>query len=606
MGKAPLAAKQFVCQRLSIIGTSASLPALTKLLADDKTADMARYALERIPDPKVDEVLQASLGKAKGLVKIGIINTLGQRQYVPCAPALAKLLTDADPGLVTAAAAALGKIADAVSAQALEKTLPMIKANTQAVALDALLKCADKMAVTRNPEALAIYTKLQNMPYPDPVRCAALRGQVLADQAHAAAVLLQTIQKGDHTLQSMAIMQLAILPGSEKMQPFADLLPQIPAELKVQMLAALANRDDRSIVQQVMAAVQDNVPAVRIAALKALTNLGDAAVVPILLKAAAGASDEEKKSGQEGLYLLNAPDVDAAIVKAVGTAMGAEKVELINAIGERNITTAVSLLLQTAEDRDAQVRVACIKVLGQVATAEDMPALVDLLLKTKTETEQNNAVIAIAAVAQKMADPNKRVELALARLSQVKEENGKIGLLRVLGRVGAAPGLPVLRLALKDQSEEIQIAAIRALSDWPTSEPIDDLLILAQSGATPRHQVLALRGFIRLVKNDGNRPEEQTVALYRQAMKLAKEDGEKKGVLSGLSELNSLPALTLARASLNDIAVQEEVAVAVLKLGRRLAQKEPDEVKKAVTAVLAVVNSANLKSDLENLLTRIK
>ncbi len=605
-GKAPLAAKQFVCQRLSIIGSSASLPALNKLLADEKTADMARYALERIPGSQVDAVLEKSLTKSSGLVKIGIVNTLGQRASVSSAPALAKLLGEPDPILVMAAAAALGKIADTVSLQALEKALPNMKADVLPVALDAYLKCADKLSQSKPVEALAIYAKLQSTQYPDPVRCAALRSQVLTDKANAAAILQQTLQKGDHALQSMAIMQIGALPATEKMQPFALLLTQLPAELKVQLLSALADRGDKAILEQATAAAQDNEPAVRIAALKALTSLGNASVLPVLVKAAANASDEEKKSGQEGLYLLNAPEVDDAIIKLAASAAGNEKVELITAIGERSISSATPLLLQMAQDREMKVRVACLKVLGQIAAADDMPALVDLLLKTQSETEQNEAVTAVAAVSQKISDPNKRVELALARLPQVKEENGKIGLLRILGRVGASSGLPVLRSALNDKSEELQIAAIRALSDWPNSEPIDDLLKLAQTGATPRHQVLALRGFIRLVKNDEERPEEQTVALYQQAMKLAKEDGEKKSVLSGLAELSTLPALTTAMSGMNDPTVQEEVGVAVLKLGRRLAQKNPQEVKKAVAAALSVVSNANLKNDLQSLQNRIK
>src|SRR5687768_8534360 len=42
-------AKDFVCRKLMIIGTAASVPALAALLADKDCSHMARFALERIP-----------------------------------------------------------------------------------------------------------------------------------------------------------------------------------------------------------------------------------------------------------------------------------------------------------------------------------------------------------------------------------------------------------------------------------------------------------------------------------------------------------------------------------------------------------------------------
>jgi hypothetical protein len=73
------AGRQFLCRELSIIGTEQSVPVLAKMLAGEKTSDMARYALERIPGAAVDQALRKSLKEAKGKAKIGIVNSLGQR-----------------------------------------------------------------------------------------------------------------------------------------------------------------------------------------------------------------------------------------------------------------------------------------------------------------------------------------------------------------------------------------------------------------------------------------------------------------------------------------------------------------------------------------------
>jgi type 1 glutamine amidotransferase len=74
------AGKQFVCRELSIIGTEQSVNTLAKMLTDQETSDMARYALERIPGDAVDIRLIEYLNKAEGNARIGIANTLGERR----------------------------------------------------------------------------------------------------------------------------------------------------------------------------------------------------------------------------------------------------------------------------------------------------------------------------------------------------------------------------------------------------------------------------------------------------------------------------------------------------------------------------------------------
>src|SRR5207244_1485934 len=77
---ATLAGKDFICKQLSVMGSEASVPVLTTLLQDPKTADMARYALERIPGAAVDRALRDALPKSTGKTRIGIVNTLGERR----------------------------------------------------------------------------------------------------------------------------------------------------------------------------------------------------------------------------------------------------------------------------------------------------------------------------------------------------------------------------------------------------------------------------------------------------------------------------------------------------------------------------------------------
>ncbi|MCX5675371.1 MAG: hypothetical protein NTX87_10235, partial [Planctomycetota bacterium] len=68
--------KADACRELAHVGTKDAIPALAALLADEKLSHMARYGLETIPDPAVDDVLRGMLGKVKGRLLAGMIGSL--------------------------------------------------------------------------------------------------------------------------------------------------------------------------------------------------------------------------------------------------------------------------------------------------------------------------------------------------------------------------------------------------------------------------------------------------------------------------------------------------------------------------------------------------
>ena len=102
--------KDFACRQLRVIGTAESVPALAKLLTDEKLSDMARYALELNTDPKVDKELISALRKAQGNQLIGIINSLGERRAKEALEALEPMAASQEADVAAAAKEALSKI----------------------------------------------------------------------------------------------------------------------------------------------------------------------------------------------------------------------------------------------------------------------------------------------------------------------------------------------------------------------------------------------------------------------------------------------------------------------------------------------------------------
>jgi HEAT repeat protein len=175
---APRAAKDYACRQLRTIGTTASVPALAALLPDPNLSHMARYALERIPDPTAGAALRGHLPNVSGNLKIGIISSLGARgedtatgpakgpfgflhgaSHGGTVPLLSTLLTDSDPAVAKAATRALGMIGTPAASQALAAAKPT--PGTQAAIADATLACAEQLlAAGKKREAKADYERL--------------------------------------------------------------------------------------------------------------------------------------------------------------------------------------------------------------------------------------------------------------------------------------------------------------------------------------------------------------------------------------------------------------------------------------------------------------
>ena len=107
-------ARAKACQRLAVAGDRSSVPALAALLADPHLSTYARFALEPLPDPSADDALRAALARVKGVLLIGIINSVGHRRDVKAIAALENLRHDQSSEIVQAADAALARIRPAL------------------------------------------------------------------------------------------------------------------------------------------------------------------------------------------------------------------------------------------------------------------------------------------------------------------------------------------------------------------------------------------------------------------------------------------------------------------------------------------------------------
>ena len=591
------AAQQEIAKMLWKIGTVRAVPSLAKWLPDEKLNDVARYALERIADPAAGKALREALPVAKGKSLIGIINSLGERRDREALPTLKSLATADDAEIANAAIVALGKIGNCDAITAL-RALP----NKSLLVYQSLLAAEqlkkDQCGIAAQ-DILRLVLKDADLPLP--ARLAATYRLLSGNPI----LILESLRSEDADLRALAArfvrdstINLSLLVGE---------VEKLPTPGQTLLLGALADRREKTLLPVLMRAATAPDAEIRLAALRAFAPLeGNAEAALLLAKTIArGASKAEKDAARASLAALRGAAVDEAIIAALPAAELDVRRELVYALGQRYHKSAKPLLFKIATDPVSNAQDSALNALGEVSGPEDYPAIVKLLLETQNNALRGPAENLVIRVARLVPGEAERTGALIAGLNGAPVET-RISVLKVLGALGGAAALGALRADLSNADTKIQDATMRALATTPDPDAMKDLLEIARNAPGKVHQVLALRGYLKLAETAaqqrGARPEE----IYEPALKVATEPQEKKTIISGLSRFNIPGALALITPLLDDEAVRGEAALAALGIARTIAAKNPQEARAALEKIVAVVKDENVLKQANEVLQKLR
>jgi len=610
-GSAAPEAKDFACRQLRIIGTTQSVPALAKLLGNERLSSIARYALQAIPAATAGEAMRAALKTVTGGALVGVVNSVGERREADSVPALVPLLENGDPAVVDAVIAALGKIGGSDALDALRavasnyepsaadgglrnevKLTEAVKAKLSVTGLaNAVLQCAEGFARDGDPGlAGQIYARVgQAERLPKAARLAALRGLTVIAPAEAAPFILELLKSDEPGLAVAAIGLARQLPG-DSVSPVVGALDQLPTPVLPALIAALADRHDASLVPALLKLARHDNAAVRLAALQALGTLeATADSARLLLQAAATGKGPEREGAREALRRARGTAMDIALAEAIRGSNAGLRAEAIRVAAPRGARTALPELLKATADPDQTVRIAALEALASLADADQLPVILERLGKATDSAERDAAVKAAVAAARAPPDAEARTTPLIAALGTAPLE-AKVALLGALAELGGAHALAAVSAAAKDGEATVRGAAIGALAGWPDASAMAALIAIARSTDNPTHRIVALRGFLQQVEQPGRTPE-QALAFYQQALAVADRAEEKKLVLAGLSTVSNLAALKLAEPFLADAALKDEAGLAVAKIALSVANAAPDVARAAVIAIKAAIQN---------------
>ena len=516
--------KRFACYTLAVYGSESSLPALEALFKKEETVGIACFALGGMPFPKAGECLRSALSQVRGLSRVQVIVTLGQRAEAASVKPLAGLLKDPDAAVVRAAIRALGAVD---TAEAREAVLALRNAADPALAADvaaAALSLADKrLAAGDAVTAAAIGAGFVSAGFPSQVRRGAFSLMLKADVDGGVERVRQTLEAAapDAVLSPVAIAYIAGLRGEGLSKEFGRLLPRLPPTEQVLLVEALACRADAearaSIRRQVCAAD----PAVRCAAIDAVGRLEDASAIGLLVQALKGAvtPDESKVALAALANLRGGETTDQAMVEAFRQASGEAQAVLVEVLSRRGGRVTVPVLLALAVGSDTPLA----RAAGQ----------------------------------------------ALAR----QADSGDAASLTALQKAVAEGEAPVREVALRT------LAAWRGLDAWET---------LAGVYAKPENEAqrtLALRGMVKMAGAGNAQPDSALIGRYGALLAGARSEADRKMIVNTLAGVAHPDALALALPLMEQPGIRSEAAQAVERIARAIQKTHPALAREALQKI---------------------
>ncbi len=577
-------AKQFACRQLALSATDEHIPVLVRHLGDEKLTHMALYVLTHIDSPEVDKALLLALETAAGNARLGIINILGNRRCPDAVKPLGKLMISGDEETSIAAIRALGRIGtesahsqfgfhdiinDPARKYSHAKTMAFAHAN---------LDFADRfLADGKAKQAQRRYRFAFDKHNPAHIRAAGLKGLVTTMGEQAGPFVAQSLRSDNKDLYGMAATIVRTVPEKKTAETMAADLPELEPNVQVLLINALAARGDGAALTILKDSCGNDSASVRKAALSALGKTGDQTCIPLLINHAGRGAGEQRDAALESLASLRGENVNAALVERLRNSDNAEKSVICRALLQRNAVETAPALVKAVKVGNRSVRAEALKALRSLAGQEEMPGLVDLIFVVDPN-EADEVGKALAAMAGRDSMHRQCTENILSRHDGAKNVNQRVALLLTLGGLGHDLALPILRKGLLDDSSEIRYAAIKALSAWPNAAPAGDLLEVAGSTSNQTHRILALRGYIDLIATAAL-PAARKLEHYQQAMKLARQDTQKKKVLSVLADLDTLEAFQTAMSQFDDPSLKNEAAQAACRIAQKIHTSKGNQLE---------------------------
>ncbi|RMF97595.1 MAG: hypothetical protein D6741_09975 [Planctomycetota bacterium] len=389
-------------------------------------------------------------------------------------------------------------------------------------------------------------------------------------------MIVPLLSSPDTDMRALAWEQVRTgLPGKEATLALVAELEKLEPDAQIGLLRALADRKDKAARDGILALYKSTKnDEVRIEAAIALSYLGGNDEVPLFLELAK--SEDTRETALGCLRRLQGDTVTQQIVHAAGKVDPNLGAQLIAVLAERRAIETVPSLLDLAVCATPELRKAAMQSLSELAGPEVIPQMARGVLRASPGPEREAAEKCLAAVAQRISDPNRRARPLLEAMLPM-ESRDQLALLPCVGRIGGKLALQIVLSAVEHPSPKAHDVGVTALCNWPDSSPADELIDLYLTDEHDVHKRRALRALIRIAPLPDGRSEAERLALLKRVLELCRHESDKRLAVARAGAIRSIETLRFLMPLTENEALREDACFAIVELAHHRDLREPNK-----------------------------
>jgi HEAT repeat protein len=606
--------KAFFIRQLQLAGTGESVSVLSEYLADARLCEPATAALLSINTPSAKIALYKALALAQGSARVTIIKALGTIEYKNAANDILMYVAETNTDVRMTALWAVANIgdgsADKTIRTALEKASGLEQKRIASFYLlyaQRLAENGDKIKSAKICRALIMNPDLSSQ---ENIICNAMSTLVRVEGDDALNDLIKAMDSDNIKVRASALRLADDITGTPATKEWLMVAAMKSATVGAEVIEMLARRGDKEALPAITKYYIDIDIAnktLRLAAIKAAVKLGgDKSIGSVIARLKKTDDADETTTIQQALLYLPGNGVTSAVAGSLAQMTPNSKVAMLELLASRDATEYAEAVFAQVGNSNGSVRIAALKALSVLASADDTPRLVKLFIEAKTSKERMESQKALVAAAKQITDKQKRTESLLNAFDTVDDAK-KVYILPILGQIGGREALAKVTTATKSENADIKIAAIRTLASWPDAQAIPALLEITASDVLT-HQVLAVRGLAQLTKR-AKLPDNKKLDIFAKALGLVDRPVEKGLLIASLSSVRTVESLELAAKYLDDESLRGIAVMAAVQIACPANKKDKGlrsyDAAVLLKKVVGYTDDAGLKEKIERQINSI-
>jgi len=560
--------KAFLISQLQVAGKKESVKPLSRFLKDKRLCEPATQALLAIYTPDAEKALLKSLGSARDTNRITIVKALGEMKSRAASKKIIKYAESRDENLRRVALYALASIGDPDSERVLDKVLITASPYDRIIAPSLYLLYAERLAESGKKEhCLRICRKMienYTSPQESQIQCTALSILAEAMGEDCFDDLLAIMGNPNKELRLRALELSKAIKAEEATARWVERMAGVSPEVQAEIIFMLGQRGDKTAFPIILKKLKEEDKVIRLAAIPAAARLGGIEVLQDLMDILRKGQAEEVNAVKQALMGFSGSQVIPEAVRVLKEMPSLARAALIEILSERQAKEHADLVFAQAASESQEVRLASLAGLENLVTENDLPRLIELLLKATDYGEISLIQNAAVASANQIPELEKRADLFLEALGKASGSK-RVDLLRPLARIGGERALQTVIQETKSEDLMIQDAAVKTLAEWPDMSAAGELLNICRSTSNSENLRSAIQGYVRLV-NEADLAPDKKFTFLKDALEIPLEAEEKSFVLFGLSNIKTIDSLKFVANYLGDIDLKGKASLAAARI----------------------------------------